>query len=524
MQHNARVVAFKRILTAARRGAHLCADYSPCSTSELPPINVDALSLPLPRSLVPKLLQLGVNPLAAERISGVVSGEILLRLKATLEADFKLRIQRLNSEATFLRDAAFLSKLRSTYIITYQKAEGDWTAYILDNFIPRLLKIQSDYKHRPSPPQATARARPAFNHDAVPMLEQFFSKNPFPSRLEKFELASKCHMQYRQIHVWFQNKRSRLRREGHELKKPEKEHSRSSLGMHFHHPSMFLHLHMPSPAPYPPVCAEDPFPLDSRRPSFELPWPRTRTSRSSRPRSSIDPDTVATMFSKLTLGSHPGEVKCATHRGAHCDHHILGFVTPCFGAPHPALIRKSRAPIHPSSFSTCRSTSSSYTVPARLSHCAGSRRQLHGIESFSSPTVVASVAPPCTGSGVPNIRRRRTLPRRVPKHPPLSRTALEAHETRWPAGQFVTDLSRTSPITSSASSSSGSDVESPLPTPELSTSELPPLEGVLSNSSFSDGLSWLADSAFSPWGQSVLHDDNAKPYLSSSSSLTHPLS
>ena len=37
---------------------------------------------------------------------------------------------------------------------------------------------------------------------AVPALEQFFERNAFPSRLEKYDLASKFKMSYRQIDVW----------------------------------------------------------------------------------------------------------------------------------------------------------------------------------------------------------------------------------------------------------------------------------------------------------------------------------
>ena len=72
----------------------------------------------------------------------------------------------------------------------------------------------------------------------MPLLEQSFDDNAFPSRLEKFELAAKCDMGYKQIHVWvrqftsdicvcqrvmivfkFQNRRSRSRKEGKELKR-----------------------------------------------------------------------------------------------------------------------------------------------------------------------------------------------------------------------------------------------------------------------------------------------------------------
>ncbi|OSD03248.1 A mating type homeodomain transcription factor [Trametes coccinea BRFM310] len=528
-QFGADRVALRRIFLAARRSVEKRAEYSPSVTCESPALDIPALSLPVPESLVPRLLQRGVDYVSAETISGILC-RALLRLKNMFEANYKLRCQRLRSEAAFFHDTTFLANLLSAYSIPYHKATRHWTAYIVEDYIPRLLRARSEYKRRSLNPKGSVQARPAFNHSAIPTLEQFFSKNPFPSRLEKFELASTCKMEYRQIHVWFQNRRSRLRKEGKELKKPERkgvlpeevEHrvteiffpseqgeeaddddddDDTSLGgspstLSPSRPSTLLNVPAPAhayPAPYPPVCAEDPFPLDSRRPPFELPWLRTPAPQSAVPKPSVDLDSLVSLLSKMTLVDHHTEVASTPPFASGCKATTpcaIGFVTPCVRAPHPALVRKSRG-VPRSTWCSPMLLSGPHIVASNLFPAPEPQR-----------SSCADAPPPSTlaaADGVPSVRRKRALPRRVPKHPPSSRFALDMHNTERPGPQFTQDARRISSLTSSASSSSGSDVESALPTPELSTSELPPFKEFLSFTSIPDDFSWLADSASLPW-------------------------
>ncbi|KAI9065914.1 A mating type homeodomain transcription factor [Trametes sanguinea] len=499
-------IALKPILAAARRLQKLT-ERTPLSTCKLSAAPAHTLSLPLPESLVPKLLQLGVDPRPAERISQAVT-RALLRLKDTLEANFRTRCQRNDSEAALLHDPTFCSTVLSAYVSIYHKAKLNWIAYIVDDCIPRLLRVQSAHWPQPSGSKPPTPARPMFNHSAVPILEDSFSINPFPSRLEKLELASRCRMEYRQIHVWFQNRRSRLRKEGIELKRPERKSALpeevENIVTEVFFPSdqeedgddealtmltalssasqksLLLNIPAPAhafPAPYPPLCADDPFPMDSRGPPFALPWLRTPTVKKSRSSAATDLDTLASMLSKLTLIDHRVELISSTRPSSGCrsaSHCAIGFVTLCSRAPHPALVR----------------------WPSRGPRSLSTRRQIYGDESLSPKDAVAGAQ-----NGPRSARRRRALPRRIPNHPPTSQPALDAQDVKRLSNHLVRESSRTSSLASCSSSSSGSDVDSPLPTPELSISDLPSLKGHLSSTSAVDDLSWLANSACLPWAQ-----------------------
>lgn len=66
---------------------------------------------------------------------------------------------------------------------------------------------------------ATEHREPArFQVNFRPLLEHYFEKDAFPDRENKEILARKTGMKYRQIHIWFQNRRARAKREGERLK------------------------------------------------------------------------------------------------------------------------------------------------------------------------------------------------------------------------------------------------------------------------------------------------------------------
>ncbi|KAI0749170.1 hypothetical protein BC629DRAFT_1444882 [Irpex lacteus] len=58
-----------------------------------------------------------------------------------------------------------------------------------------------------------------FKQNVVPLLEKVFSANSYPSGDEKRTLAALTGMEYKQVKTWFQNKRSRCKREGKEIQK-----------------------------------------------------------------------------------------------------------------------------------------------------------------------------------------------------------------------------------------------------------------------------------------------------------------
>ncbi|PIL31768.1 transcription factor [Ganoderma sinense ZZ0214-1] len=311
-------------------------------------------ALPTPEPLTPQLLALGVDECSASRISSA-----LLRVSLLLRRDFETGVQRL------LRTQNHSSAVLSTFVTIYKRTIQQWTSYLLDDITPRVLRAQSLHRSlgEPSATEFIERKRP-FNASAIPILEQFFEQNAFPSRLEKIELASKCDMDFKQIHIWFQNRRTRLRKEGKEPKRSQnnallqelektvldtllpaepEEHDDSDQSCR----KLIRTPIAPSfdivtpphafPSPYPPICSYDPFPEQARR-SFELPWLRSALAV-QKPRSDVvvDMDELTTAFASLALSTEEPE-KCEapnTLSPLSCT----TYLTPCPPAPLPALLR-----------------------------------------------------------------------------------------------------------------------------------------------------------------------------------------
>ncbi|KAM5533949.1 hypothetical protein V8D89_012374 [Ganoderma adspersum] len=291
----------------------------PASTSQSTLVDKLALPvLPLPDSLTSKLATLGVNPSAAQRI-GVSLSQAAVRLRDSCVADFELRRDALRTRAQYFQDPKSLSLISSAYSTIYAKTIREWTSYLLDDVTPRVLRA-----HKAHSPSMSKRL---FNQNAVPMLEAFFSHNAFPSRLEKHELASQCAMEYRQIHVWFQNRRSRFRKEGKELKRPvgtssvleslekavvdvllppdQGDEGGDDNDMLSTTTLDFLRLIQDDTPPahafpslYPPLCSYEPFPTTSEKRALRTPWMR-------RPQSTIHTAGQAVDVTQLTSALAP---------------------------------------------------------------------------------------------------------------------------------------------------------------------------------------------------------------------------
>ncbi|KAI0830487.1 hypothetical protein BC628DRAFT_1416032 [Trametes gibbosa] len=214
--------ALRRISSAAHtKAAKFEPHVLPPSRGTFDPL--PELVLPIPSPLTPRLIALGIHELAAQRISVAVIESIKL-LKRSCEEGFQQCRDLLQAHPRYIPDRAHLlsasagrlsvvpaSKVPAAYLKLYLHTIEQWTTYLVEQIAPRILTAQdragrsqfcSHFHKRP------------FNQSAIPVLEKFFDNNAFPSRLEKVELASECQMDYRQIHVWFQNRRSRFRKEG----------------------------------------------------------------------------------------------------------------------------------------------------------------------------------------------------------------------------------------------------------------------------------------------------------------------
>lgn len=225
------------------------------------------------------------------------------------------------------------------------------------------------------------------------MLEQFFETNSRPSREEKSALASKTNMEYRQINVWFQNRR---RRSKMDCPKSQSTGASSLFPASFDQllstmlsevlpsqadsygerkedntmltPGPSFNLERPShafPSSYPPSCSYNPFPLRKEDRVFTTSWRRTFRSQTPR-RSDVDVTELTVMLSQVCLD---GELETVGHSESPKEH---SYPSPwalssasCFTsipprAPLPALVR-------PMLSAACRASSLAFDVCAPFS-------------------------------------------------------------------------------------------------------------------------------------------------------------
>lgn len=217
-----------------------------------------------------------------------------------------------------------------------------------------------------------------FNYDYVPLLEHFFDETPFPSHADKALLAKKSGMTYRQIHVWFQNRRSRTKKEGKEIRKKSSAQgatlpvdcSCTRMKQYINgrgQPSSVAGKRTPSsdfsfaqragtrdkllgcpapphafPAPYPPSCSYDPFPTNSGSFSshYWLRSPSTTTRTTA-----VDVDALVDQFSRLNVKDSRG---AATQNSGsrELSSVTLAFTTRPLPAPLPSFVSsESRPPL-----------------------------------------------------------------------------------------------------------------------------------------------------------------------------------
>ncbi|KAI0654244.1 hypothetical protein C8Q70DRAFT_1029633 [Cubamyces menziesii] len=426
------------------------------------------LVLPPPGPIISQLVALGVGRDAAESVSSAFL-RAASRLKSGCEADFRRRWKSLGTRRRYFQDDQSASLLSTAYTNIYTKQLNDWTTYLLEDVTPRVLRAQALRTTCLAGPSRNSQQRRPFNQNAIPVLEAFFAQNAFPSRLEKYELASKCDMEYRQIHVWFQNRRSRLRKEGKEPKRPvsaptvleelertvidtllppdatgedasEEENQVTSCTEVCASDSLNAvrppHAY---PSPYPPLCPYDPFPGSPESRSLITPWPRQyRPTNAAHP--SIEISDLAEAFDRMKLSESEPIGPTRLEGVAKVSSPCIGFATRCFRAPHPALIR-------------------TFDVATIVQRTANQERRI-GDRWVSATNSSESQEPTLHATSPSPCRPKRRLPRRVPRYNPTHHSGAISHQ---PVARLPMRLS---------SSSSESDADSPLVTPLLLPTDL----------------------------------------------------
>ncbi|GLB35908.1 putative homeodomain containing protein [Lyophyllum shimeji] len=338
------------------------------------------------------------------------------------------------------------------------------------------------------PPQGK---QPVFNHEYTPLLEKYFEYNAYPSAIDRSVLAKKSMMTPRQIEVWFQNHRSRARKDGrplrkltenplpveislkslerkmpfftipeHERKSTAKRQSRKyvssdaenlpSITPPWCHPTPagFLSPVSPPhafPALYPPRCDYDPFPTKGGAYKFPPPvWSRkpfntqpTNAHRAAKIGIDMN-DFIAEFETKLHL-----RVPTSKKRGSEpCESWCASRATRLPRAPLPALVRSSAS------------------------------------QSSSPPFACAILEPSRPSSDTLGCRKVAHLPKRTPKSksiahrhgsPTISRTSPAASRSSSIASRSTSFGSEISTDRRPSSSSSSSSARSSSPTtPEQS--------------------------------------------------------
>ncbi|KAJ6621171.1 hypothetical protein B0H10DRAFT_1945545 [Mycena sp. CBHHK59/15] len=208
--------SLRRMLQTANAIKELCPiASSPIIANFLPPPQAPIVLPPAP-SILPKLLDLGLDVPLAENLSRV----------------YFLRTQDLRSLGQrTLRGVCDNLAIGPSYSIPLPDVLNRVIAAHTKNYMrtirnleERAIAVATNWKRRSQPPRKTNTCttyteRKPFNHEFTPFLLKYFEYNSKPSRVDREEMAKKSMMDRRQIDVWFQNHRRRARLEGKVLKK-----------------------------------------------------------------------------------------------------------------------------------------------------------------------------------------------------------------------------------------------------------------------------------------------------------------
>lgn len=372
----------------------------------LPPVQ-DSSNLPdcaflKPQSLAPSLKDVGLAEAISQQISSIYMTSAL-----RLKDDYRILFRRASATLKMGRQPTFddtklQSLLEAAYKATYDRVLASWRDVIIKTLVPRVVEIRRLHA------QATPRhPHCPFNQNALPILVDFFERNAFPSPSQKSRLASRTGMNYRQIAVWFQNRRHRFRKDGKPLKRdavfavlpPEFESvvtevlSDEELGLNCigsmrnecdtpTHTSYELNSERPLhayPSSYPPSCSYNPFPIHPDQRAFNTVW--DKPIRMVRPcdHSLVDMAELVELFSKLSIGSRRRPSRNEESTKSSCS---LASLVP--RAPLPALISVISNPATPETVVSCVSDKPAHQV----------RSQTSSSHIYSAPIVPATHVDP----------------------------------------------------------------------------------------------------------------------------------
>ncbi|KAH9937292.1 uncharacterized protein B0H18DRAFT_969966 [Fomitopsis serialis] len=328
----------------------------------------------VPQPISSDLIALGLRSTVAEKISSAYC-RTALRLRSQYELHSRHALQAYaQAEPSGHTGVVNLGAKFCTVLVTrYLKTLQSWRSEIIGTVASRIRDIREAQQYPEQPIK-----RP-FNQTAVPTLEEFFERNPRPTRAEKQALASQTGMEYKQINVWFQNRRSRSKKANpaSAVTNSVSDNSNNAslppdlaaslarildtyvvakediLVDDAHHTSSdsvptfgpFNSERPPHAYPvcYPPLCDYDPFPISGPSRRFLVPWSRCAVT-SSRRCHDVDAGDLLTCLGQLSL--HDGmqtSPRLTDKPPEDRPRPSVGFAIVPPTAPLPALLR---APSH----------------------------------------------------------------------------------------------------------------------------------------------------------------------------------
>ncbi|KAL5519305.1 hypothetical protein ACEPAH_988 [Sanghuangporus vaninii] len=299
--------------------------------------NHQHLVIPSSSHLIPDLIEAGV-PIA---IAETLSERYHASAKELAEYQSNTIYMNVLTKIPPHPYAGFVTEFQEAQRQTYHKALLRWREKILDS-------VRKRFGQSYGPTNENSRPK-SFDQKFVPFLEKCFGKNQRPSREDKKLLAQKTGMSYRQIHVWFQNRRSRTKKSSWKSDSQHEEftcYSRAS-SVTLVEVDPFSGYITPSyafPMIYPPKIEEDPFPC--RFGDFSsFAKPRWRRSPSTTEPPSPEPDVSALIsaFEKLQIDD---DSESKTMRGNRSTSSASKSVTKFrYEMIRPTVIRPLRAPL-----------------------------------------------------------------------------------------------------------------------------------------------------------------------------------
>ncbi|GLB35910.1 hypothetical protein LshimejAT787_0301980 [Lyophyllum shimeji] len=461
---------FRRINAVAHNIRALCRrdNLSPCPPLPTPNLATRPPALHLP---VPKI------PAALENASCSQETKVLLE-STFFKAAHELRemcFAKHDRVARFVQSTPCGSSQATHSVVFFEREYQEQLRALEEMTVAKVISLQE----REGDP--TAKMKPTFNREFIPLLETYFRYNAYPSAVDRATLARKSMMTSRQIEVWFQNHRSRAKKEGRELKKLTADPLPLELSL------KSLEKKMPTfvipedqrkdpfavappspdtdreedevvttprggadakfnidapphafPAVYPPRCDYDPFPIKTGAYKFSAPvWYRTPSAPRRAARTPIDLDALIADFdAKLHLRAPASQIQ----RSESAVPWYASRITVPSSAPHPALII---FPIVPTLIHTER-------LPA-VRAPSSRPRPFRSPSPFSEPTTLVPQQP---FDLAPTRRKIARLPRRTPKNMSI------AHRRGSPAISEASPAPSRSSSSSSRTSSFGSQVSS----------------------------------------------------------------